>query len=249
MSRKMKRDLHKAQELLQMEVKTLPSACPTRWWSTLKLVKRFLENQLPICKTLLEYSNKKHLMLEGNEISALEYFTTVTELLEDITSSLSGEQYATASAVLPLYMKIKNNLQNKDEDSSLLKSIKSEILESLNKYESHPLCDPIFRLNLIKSPEEDKRTKQERRLAKFFDVFGSNSNSEKNTRNPSQEAEKELNEYLSMPRVSFEHDPIDWWKVHDESFPSLKVLARKYLRVFRVQVWPRKEFSVQVEAL
>ncbi|GFY52856.1 zinc finger BED domain-containing protein 4 [Trichonephila inaurata madagascariensis] len=152
---KMKRDLHKAQELLQMEVKTLPSACPTRWWSTLKLVKRFLENQLPICKTLLEYPNKKHLMLEGNEISALEDFTTATELLEDITSSLSGEQYTTASAVLPLYMKIKNNLQNKDEDSSLLKSIKSEILESLNKYQSHPmssnlqlstLCDPRFRL-------------------------------------------------------------------------------------------------------
>ncbi|GFW49087.1 zinc finger BED domain-containing protein 1 [Trichonephila clavipes] len=66
MSWKMKKDLHKAQELLQMEVKTLPSACPTRWWSTLKLVKRFLENLLPICKTLLEYSNKKHLMLEGN---------------------------------------------------------------------------------------------------------------------------------------------------------------------------------------
>ncbi|GFY46170.1 zinc finger BED domain-containing protein 4 [Trichonephila inaurata madagascariensis] len=112
----LKRDLHKAQELLQMEVKTLPSACPTRWWSTLKLVKRFLENQLPICNTLLEYPNKKHLMLEGNEISALEDFTTATELLEDITSSLSGEQYTTASAVLPLYMKIKNNLQNKDED-------------------------------------------------------------------------------------------------------------------------------------
>ncbi|GFR31732.1 hypothetical protein TNCT_298471 [Trichonephila clavata] len=50
-----------------------------------------------------------------------------------------------------------------------------------------------------------------------------------NTRNPSQEAEKELNEYLSMPRVSFEHDPLNWWKVHYESFPSLKVLARKYL--------------------
>ncbi|GFT24720.1 aprataxin [Trichonephila clavipes] len=163
-------------------------------------------------------------------------------------------------------MKIKNNLQHKDEDNSLLKSIKSEILESLNKYESHPmssnlqlstLCDPRFRQNFTESPEEVKklavakmrniyttqkisnpdnfenietRTKEQNKkgLAKFFDLFGSNSNSE-NTRNPSQEAEKELNEYLSMPRVSFEHDPLDWWKVHYESFPSLKVLARKYL--------------------
>ncbi|GFS60814.1 t-complex protein 1 subunit delta [Trichonephila clavipes] len=205
-------------------------------------------------------------MLERNEISSLVDFTTVTELLEDITSSLSGEQYTTASAVLPLYMKIKNNLQHKDEDSSLLKSIKSEILESLNKYESHPmssnlqlstLCDPRFQQNFIESPKEVKklavakmrniyttqkisnpdnfenietRTKEQNKkgLAKFFDVFGSNSNLE-NTRNPSQEAEKELNEYLSMPRVSFEHDPLDWWKVHYKSFPSLKVLSRKYL--------------------
>ncbi|GFV05276.1 zinc finger BED domain-containing protein 1 [Trichonephila clavipes] len=235
MSWKMKRDLHKAQELLQMKVKTLPSACLTRWWSTLKLVKRFLENQLPIFKTLLEYSNKKHLMLEGNEISSLEDFTTATELLEDITSSLSGEQYTTASAVLPLYMKIKNNLQNKDEDSLLLKSIKSEILESLNKYESHPmssnlqlstLCDPRFRLNFIESPEEVKklavekmrniyttqkasnpdnfesietRTKEQNKkgLAKFFDVFGSNSNSE-NTKNllPRKLRKSSMNIYL-----------------------------------------------------
>ncbi|GFW74234.1 t-complex protein 1 subunit delta [Trichonephila clavipes] len=86
---------------------------------------------VPICKILLEYSNKKHLMLEGNEILALEDFTTATKLLEDI-SSLSGEQYTTASAVLPLYMKIKNNLQTKDEDSLLLKSVKSEILRVPN---------------------------------------------------------------------------------------------------------------------
>ncbi|GFV24728.1 hypothetical protein TNCV_881961 [Trichonephila clavipes] len=95
----------------------------------------------------------------------------------------------------------------------------------------------------------ETRTKEQNKkgLANFFDVFGSNSNSE-NTRNPSQEAEKELNEYLYMPRVSFEHDPLDWWKVHYESFPTLKVLARN-ICVFRVQVLPWKEFSVQVEAL
>ncbi|GFS70440.1 hypothetical protein TNCV_4182661 [Trichonephila clavipes] len=127
-----------------------------------------------------------------------------------------------------------------------------------------------LRLNLIESPEEAKklavatqktsnpdnfenietRTKEQNKtgLAKFCDVFGSNSNSE-NTRNPSQEAEKELNEYLSMPRVSFEHDPLDWWKVHYESFPSLKVIARKYLCIQGSSVASDRVFSVQVEAL
>ncbi|GFS75464.1 zinc finger BED domain-containing protein 1 [Trichonephila clavipes] len=133
------------------------------------------------------------------------------------------------------------------------------------------LCDPRFRLNFIESPEEVKkfavekmrniyttqkasnpdnfenietRTKEQNKigLAKFFDVFGSNSNSE-NTRNPSQEAEKELNEYLSMPKVSFEHDPLDWWKVHYESFPSLKVPARKYLCIQCSSVASERVFS------
>ncbi|GFR23521.1 zinc finger BED domain-containing protein 1 [Trichonephila clavata] len=90
----------------------------------------------------------------------------------------------------------------------------------------------------------ETRTKEQNKkgLAKFFDLFGSNSNSE-NTRNPSQEAEKELNEYLSMPRVSFEHDPLDWWKVHYESFPSLKVLARKYLCIQGSSVASERVFS------
>ncbi|GFT84906.1 hypothetical protein TNCV_2507421 [Trichonephila clavipes] len=90
----------------------------------------------------------------------------------------------------------------------------------------------------------ETRTKEQNKigLAKFFDVFGSNSNSE-NTRNPSQEAEKELNEYLSMPKVSFEHDPLDWWKVHYESFPSLKVPARKYLCIQCSSVASERVFS------
>ncbi|GFR30424.1 hypothetical protein TNCT_724401 [Trichonephila clavata] len=90
----------------------------------------------------------------------------------------------------------------------------------------------------------ETRTKEQNKkgLAKFFDVFGSNSNSE-NTRNPSQEAEKVLNEYLSMPRVSFEHDPLDWWKVHYESFLSLKVLARKYLCIQGSSVASERVFS------
>ncbi|GFQ88990.1 zinc finger BED domain-containing protein 1 [Trichonephila clavata] len=90
----------------------------------------------------------------------------------------------------------------------------------------------------------ETRTKNKTRKdwLNFFDLFGSNSNSE-NTRNPSQEAEKELNEYLSVPRVSFEHDPLDWWKVHYESFPSLKVLARKYLCIQGSSVASERVFS------
>lgn len=63
----MKRDLQKAQELLNMTIENLPSACPTRWWSTLKLCKRVLTNEVTFWKMLLEYPSKKHLILEGSE--------------------------------------------------------------------------------------------------------------------------------------------------------------------------------------
>ena len=82
---------------------------------------------------LLDFPEKKHLMLEGTEIPALEDFVSAIELLDDITKSLSPQDFTTASSVLPLYDKIKNNLQINDNDSILLKSIKDKILDSLKK--------------------------------------------------------------------------------------------------------------------
>nr|XP_028557489.1 nucleolar protein 9 isoform X2 [Podarcis muralis]XP_028557490.1 nucleolar protein 9 isoform X2 [Podarcis muralis]XP_028557491.1 nucleolar protein 9 isoform X2 [Podarcis muralis] len=160
---KMRRDLGKAQELLQMEKVSLPSACPTKWWSVLKLCRRFLENQLPVCKMLMDYPSKKHLMLEGCDVSAVQDFVSAATLLEDITTTLSGSSCVTASSVLPLYRQIKKRLQPEEGDSALLQDIKQEILGALSeKYENGPmvttlglasLCDPRFRLRFLESPE------------------------------------------------------------------------------------------------
>ncbi|XP_053218766.1 nucleolar protein 9 isoform X3 [Podarcis raffonei] len=160
---KMRRDLGKAQELLQMEKVSLPSACPTKWWSVLKLCRRFLENQLPVCKMLMDYPSKKHLMLEGCDVSAVQDFVSAATLLEDITTTLSGSSCVTASSVLPLYRQIKKRLQPEEGDSTLLQDIKQEILGALSeKYENGPmvttlglasLCDPRFRLRFLESPE------------------------------------------------------------------------------------------------
>nr|XP_034963320.1 zinc finger BED domain-containing protein 1-like [Zootoca vivipara]XP_034963321.1 zinc finger BED domain-containing protein 1-like [Zootoca vivipara] len=99
---KMRRDLTRAQEILEMDKVGLPSACPTRWWSLLKLCRRFLENQLPLCKVLMVYPSKRHLMLEGDDVSAVQDFVSAAAVLEDLTTTLSGSSYVTASSVLPL---------------------------------------------------------------------------------------------------------------------------------------------------
>nr|XP_028576607.1 zinc finger BED domain-containing protein 1-like isoform X2 [Podarcis muralis] len=176
---KMKRDLARAQELLQMDQVSLPSACPTRWWSTLQLCQRFLENQVPLCKVLTEHPSKGLLMLEGGDVSAVQDFVRATTLLEDITTTLSGSNYVTASTILPLYRQIKKSLQADEGDSVLLKDIKRAILGALSeKYDSAPtattlglasLCDPRFRLRFLEAPEA---VRQEA-IKKMTDLHGS----------------------------------------------------------------------------
>lgn len=279
---KMRRDLTKAQEFLQMDIMALPSACPTRWWSTLKLIRRFLENQLAISKLLQDYPDKKHLMPEGCDVSALEDFVSTTKLLEDITTTLSGEEYVTASAVLPLYRKLKRSLLLQDGDSALCKEIKSEILSSLaERYEKQEiksilwmssLCDPRFRLFFTDSAYEIKTTAIEKMtdiytsldesstsqpgtsgsqmceksvkkgLAKLLE-FEDTSTIDLDSTLPEKKAETELNNYLAMPRVGLDINQLTWWKLHGNSFPVLKILARKYLAIQGSSVPSERVFS------
>lgn len=273
---KMKRDLVQAQELLKMEIITLPSACETRWWSTLKLCSRFLENQLPICKMLQDYPNKRFLMPEGSEISAMEDFVNSTKFLKEITTTLSGENYTTASSILPLYRKIKKNLQLNEQDSELAKKIKTDILTPLSeRYEKEPLqtllrmasfCDPRFRLGFTDSALEIKEiamqylsdlyldqdescvskisvpiATQNKGLSKLLE--DEDEPSLEPTLNPKKKSEIEINSYLAMPKISLDENPLTWWKSHENNFPKLKLLARKFLAFQGTSVPSERVFS------
>lgn len=265
----MKHDLAKAREFLQQEVADLPSACPNTWKSILKLVQRFLCNKESIGKMLQGYSGEEHLFPGDADISALEDFVSCTKLLDDITTTLSGEEYIFAFSVLPLYGKIRKNLQFQDSNSALAKQIKSVISTSLSepyKEESlntvlwmSSLCDPRFRLNFTDDPdhikafavqqmnphyanmdssdEQDLEIKEG--LEKLFDSEDSDSDAM-----PEQKAEWELNCYLGMPKVNWNINPITWWKLHEDSFPELKTVARKYLAIQGSSVPPERVFSV-----
>lgn len=274
---KMKRDLAKAQQFLNMEVVTLPSACETRWWSTLKLCSRFLENQLPICKMLQDYPSKRYLMPEGSEITAIEDFLKSTTFLKEITTTLSGENYTTASSILPLYRKIKKNLELNEQDSELAKKIKTDILMPLfERYENEPLltllrmssfCDPRFRLGFTDSALEIKEiamqylndlylnqddessvreitvpvATQNKGLSKLLE--DEDEPSHEPTLNPRIKSEMEINNYLAMPKISLDENPLIWWKSHQNSFPKLKSLARKFLAFQGTSVPSERVFS------
>lgn len=266
----MKRDLAKAREFLQQDAADLPGACPNTWKSVLKLVQRFLCNKEPIRKMLQGYPGEEHLFPGDADISVLEDFVSCTKLLDDITTTLSGEEYLSASSVLPLYGKIRKNLQLKDSDSALAKQIKSVISTSLSepyKEESlntvlwmSSLCDPRFRLNFADNPDhiktfavqqmtshyanidssDERDSEIKEGLEKLFDSEDSDSDTM-----PERKAESELNRYLGMPKVNWNINPISWWKLHEDSFPGLKTVARKYLAMQGSSVPPERVFSMR----
>ena len=49
--------------------------------------------------------------------------------------------------------------------------------------------------------------------------------------NPEQKMKKELQDYLLLPQLDAELDPLQWWKVHMIVLPTMAKLAQKYLCV------------------
>ena len=48
---------------------------------------------------------------------------------------------------------------------------------------------------------------------------------------PEQKVQREIETYLSTPRIDMEADPLVWWRHNCKIFPLLSKLARKYLSV------------------
>ncbi|GBM95270.1 hypothetical protein AVEN_199268-1 [Araneus ventricosus] len=240
----------------------------------MKLCRRFLANQLPLCKLLQTNSDKKHLMLDNNEIKAIEELLSTTNLLEEITSNLSGEEYTTVSSVLPLLRKVRRSLQVVENDSSLQRQIKTEILSPLERYDNNELmtllrlssfCDPRFRLSYVENAEETKKIALERMSSLYTECPNSSNCGERAVKQPkkgleklleddeeteglddflpSSKAETELKNYLSMPKVGLNENPLTWWKLNEHNFPVIKVLAKTYLAIQGSSVPSERIFS------
>ena len=91
------------------------------------MVNRILEQQQPICTTLIEI-HKPELMLTDTEISTMEDFVDVMKPIVKITEKIGGKMQVTVSAVRPLVQKLLTNYLNiTAEDSRVKKKIKKAV--------------------------------------------------------------------------------------------------------------------------
>ena len=130
------------------------------------MVSRILEQQQPLCATLLEI-HKTELMPTDVEFNTLEELVTTMKPLVDITEAIGSEKWITISTVQPILTKLmKFHLAFDANDSVLIKTIKKVMLDDLKeRYTGHiiqlltkaTLLDPRFK-NMKFLAEADRKT-------------------------------------------------------------------------------------------
>ena len=172
MSWKRRRELTKTQINLGLQKRSLVADCSTRWGSLEKMVGRILQQEEAIRVVLSADRKTSHLVPKWQDIDVLKALHQALSPLSSLTEMLSGEEYVTVSAVLPMLKLIGNKLLKDDEsDTRLTKDIKKRIREDLDRrYDGIPdrvaeilnaatFLDPRFKTNYIKDSDLES-TKQ-----------------------------------------------------------------------------------------
>lgn len=74
----------------------------------------------------------------------------------------------------------------------------------------------------------------------FSDTEGSGTVEPKT---PYARAEEEMDRYCKAPSLPLSEDPLDWWRVHEVTFPLLSRLSKRYLCIPATSVSAERVFS------
>ena len=157
--------LKEKQQNLNHKQHNLVQDVATRWNSAYYMVRRVLEQQQPLCATLLELK-KGDLMPSDSEFSIMEKYVVVMKPLVEITEVIGAEQWVTISALRPLLHKLLHiHLIAKSTDSKMESALKNTIRSDLqNRYVDDALVfltkvaflDPRFKmLGFLNSSERE----------------------------------------------------------------------------------------------
>lgn len=159
---KKRRELAELQIQLGLPDHQLITESATRWGSRLQMIERVLEQESALAKVLSADKKTRPLVPRWQDIEVLEAVKKALKPLQDFTDALSGEEFVTLSYVRPvLHLLNTSLLAPEDGDTELCKSMKSTIVDYLNKKYADPytsdlldiasLLDPRFKGSYIAS--------------------------------------------------------------------------------------------------
>ena len=157
--------LQEKQQNLHHKQHNLVQDVATRWNSAYYMVQRLLEQQQPLCATLLELK-KGDLMPSDSEFDTMKKYTIVMKPLVEITEAIGAEHWITISTLRPLLHKLLHvHLVAKSTDSKIESALKNTMRSDLqNRYANDALLfltkaaflDPRFRmLSFLDSSERE----------------------------------------------------------------------------------------------
>ena len=125
--------LKRKQEALHHPHHSLIQDVATRWNSAYYMVIRVLEQQQPLCATLLELK-KGELMPSDVEFATMENYVQVMKPLVVITEAIGAEKWVTISTIRPLLYKLLNvHLKSVATDNRQQRALKSAMYADLEQ--------------------------------------------------------------------------------------------------------------------
>ncbi|XP_025996385.1 zinc finger BED domain-containing protein 4 [Solenopsis invicta] len=205
-------------------------------------------------------------MLTASELQLANEIMEVLQPLEKVTKELCGERYVTASKIIPLINCLKNKNQILCENLKTLGQIENNFIMTAST-----ILDPRFKQLHFNQPLACSRAIN--RIAKWMkeldqtnvsnnvvpktkievsdktnDLWSFHDDLVKvRTTNVSQQHEDEmptdLKHYLDQPMIDRKENPIRYWLKLTSVYPTLSIIARKYLAIVGTSVPSERLFS------
>ena len=109
------------------------------------MIERVLEQQGALTNVLATDKKSRHIVPTWQDMEVLEAVEKAFKPLQDFTAALSGEDYVTLSYVRPvLHLFNTSLLAHDEEDTDLIESIKTTVVDYLNTKYADPATSDLL---------------------------------------------------------------------------------------------------------
>ncbi|XP_065652748.1 E3 SUMO-protein ligase ZBED1-like [Hydra vulgaris] len=262
-------ELHESQIDLDLPQENLIQDVVTRWNSMYDMLRRMLKHKKAITVTLDEQNHHFQTLTE-REWEKMEKIADVLQPCKVASELLGGNKYVSSSVVLPIICHLSCEMIIQDDDPRYIALFKEKFVNEMERrfndfsndswLQISSALDSRFKnLSFIASNE---RSNVWQRLSKLLEsvpdlrpVSIEQEPKEASAKNlkmvfnlPDLDevdfpSEDEVSRYRKEPCAKMDSDPLQWWKLHQGSYPRLATIAKKYLSVPATTVPCERLFS------
>ncbi|KAL7398344.1 hypothetical protein ABVT39_008211 [Epinephelus coioides] len=197
-------ELNAQQASLGQDQEPLVQDVPTRWNSTLEMIKRVRRNRDPLHATLTQ--QKHNLTLPTNtEYEKLEKLEKLLEPCRYITEVLGGEKYVSCSVILPALCHLQQVVKISDDDPAYIVRFKTAFTQDLSQRREKTNLEWLKDLKCLPRAEREPVWAKLSELVKGEELAPQRPREE----NPEQPKKKTVLLLMGSESESDEETPVD----------------------------------------